>query len=177
MTVGPPRQVPTRARLREVRNDELVRLAVKTHTQSHVGASAAALSYWTVVGETDARDAAVERPPSTPGHAGWFETSLMLATWPALVADDRPYPHINPPALFERTPYPNKTVERSGEWSRVGGTTDDASDASIQAGQALLRRRVAGLAAALVAFDHATAAPPAGNHLTQPAKDAAAHVD
>lgn len=153
-------------------NDELVRLAVKTHTQRHTDVSAAALSYWTVVAETDSRDAAVERPGRTPGHAGWFETSLMLATRPALVADDRPYPEVDPPALFERTPYPTVTVERAGEWSRVGGTTDDASGATADVGMALLRRRVAGLVAALDAFDRATAEPQ-----QQPAKDAAADVD
>lgn len=152
-------------------NDELVRLAVKEHARTHTGSAAAALSYWTVVAGTGERDAAVERLGRTPGHAGWFETSLMLAARPGLVGDDRPYPGVEPPALFERTPYPTVTVERHGEWGRVGGTTDDASGATADDGRSLLRRRVAGLVAALDAFDQATAEP----H-PRPAKDATAHA-
>lgn len=146
-------------------NDELARLAVKAHALTTEGAGAA-LSYWSVVADaagTAAADAAVERPERTPGHAGWFETSLMLAVRPELVGPDRPYRATGPPALFAHTPYPSVTVERHGEWARVGGTTDDAADATADVGAALLRRRVAGLAAALTAFDEATASSPDRN--------------
>jgi creatinine amidohydrolase len=137
-------------------NDELVRLAVKAHTLRTPGAAAAACSYWTLTADTDPQALGAERSERTPGHAGWFETSLLLATHPDLVADERPYEPADPPALFEHAPFPTLTVERHGEWARVGGTTDDASDATASTGELLLGRRTAGLAEALRAFDAAT---------------------
>lgn len=141
-------------------NDELVRLAVKAHSLRAEG-TAAACSYWTLSAGTTAEAAAAERPDRTPGHAGWFETSLMLAVHPELVADDRPFTPSDPPPLFDRSPVPGLTVERHGEWPRVGGTTDDAREASAETGRLLLGRRVAGLVAALQGLDRATATPPA----------------
>ncbi|AKS31569.1 creatininase family protein [Mycolicibacterium goodii] len=143
-------------------NDELVRLAVKAHSLRAEG-TAAACSYWTLTAETTAEAAAAERPDRTPGHAGWFETSLMLAVHPELVADERPFTPADPPPLFNRSPAPGLTVERHGEWPRVGGTTDDAREASAQTGRLLLGRRVAGLVAALQGLDRATATPRAAS--------------
>ncbi len=136
-------------------NDELVRLAVKAHALKAEG-TAAACSYWTLSAETTADAAAAERPERTPGHAGWFETSLMLAAHPELVADDRPFQPSDPPPLFDRSPAPGLTVERYGEWPRVGGLTDDPAEATAATGRLLLGRRVAGLVAALRALDQAT---------------------
>jgi creatinine amidohydrolase len=89
---------------------------------------------------------------------------------PSLVADDRPFTPATPPALFEESPFATLSVERFGEWARVGGSTDDASGATGATGELLLGRRVAGLVAALIAFDAATRSevPPRtttlGNH-------------
>ncbi|MEV0844483.1 creatininase family protein [Streptomyces sp. NPDC049954] len=133
-------------------NDEIMRLAVKAFALRHE-VSAAACSYWSVTGG----DAGGERPDVTPGHAGWFETSLMLAAHPALVRTPVPAREpVRPPPLFDRPPYPGLTVERHGEWERVGGATDDASTASAAAGHRLLDDRARGLARALHAFDTAT---------------------
>lgn len=61
-------------------NDEIMRLAVKRFAL-RTEVTVAACSYWTVTsGEDDGG-----RPEVTPGHAGWFETSLMLAARPDLV--------------------------------------------------------------------------------------------
>ncbi|MEV6282509.1 creatininase family protein [Kribbella sp. NPDC051770] len=140
-------------------NDELVRLAVKAHSLQAEG-TAAACSYWTLSADTTAEAAAVERPERTPGHAGWFETSLMLAVHPELVADDRPFQPADPPPLFNQSPAPGLTVERYGEWPRVGGVTDDAAEATAETGRLLLGRRVAGLVAALRGLDEATTSHP-----------------
>src|SRR5690606_4680039 len=87
-------------------NDESVRLAVKQAALRHDIAIAAA-NYWSV-GD----------PGRSPGHAGAFETSLMLAVDPALVRppswDNAP----EPPPLFENPPYPGVLAERHGEWER-----------------------------------------------------------
>lgn len=59
-------------------------------------------------------------------------------------------------ALFDKPPYPGLTVERHGEWERVGGATDDAVSAAAAHGERLLDRRARGLARAVLAFDAAS---------------------
>jgi creatinine amidohydrolase len=143
-------------------NDEIMRLAVKRFAlRSEV--TVAACSYWTVTSDDSGgsgdgdREADWARPEVTPGHAGWFETSLMLAAHPALVRAPVPArTPVEPPPLFDNPPYPGLTVERHGEWARVGGSTDDASGADAGAGRRLLENRAQGLARAIRAFDAAT---------------------
>ncbi|MFJ4467729.1 creatininase family protein [Streptomyces sp. NPDC089424] len=133
-------------------NDEIMRLAVKRFAlRSEV--TVAACSYWNLTtGEAD-----LGRPEVTPGHAGWFETSLMLAAHPGLVRTPVPArTPVEPPPLFDRPPHPGLTVERHGEWARVGGATDDPSGADRVAGEQLLQDRARGLAHAVAAFDAAT---------------------
>ncbi|MFG2438811.1 creatininase family protein [Streptomyces sp. NPDC048508] len=133
-------------------NDEIMRLAVKRFAlRSQV--TVAACSYWTLTSGAEAAG----RPDVTPGHAGWFETSLMLAARPELVRT--PVPErgtVEPPPLFDNPPYPGLTVERHGEWERVGGATDDPSGADATQGDLLLHDRARGLARAIQAFDQAT---------------------
>ncbi|MFE3515608.1 creatininase family protein [Streptomyces sp. NPDC059166] len=137
-------------------NDEIMKLAVKRFAL-RAEVTAAACSYWTVTsGEEDGG-----RPDVTPGHAGWFETSLMLAAHPGLVRTPVPARQpVDPPPLFDRPPYPGLTVERHGEWERVGGSTDDASTADAAHGRRLLDDRARGLARAVLAFDAATRRQP-----------------
>ncbi|MFJ4918408.1 creatininase family protein [Streptomyces sp. NPDC088725] len=149
-------------------NDEIMRLAVKRFAL-RAEVTVAACSYWTVTAAdgTDGTDESGDggRPEVTPGHAGWFETSLMLAAHPELVRTPVPArAPVEPPPLFDHPPYPGLTVERHGEWARVGGSTDDASGADAGRGRRLLDDRALGLARAIRAFDAATAAHPTGNH-------------
>nr|WP_223187505.1 creatininase family protein [Streptomyces sp. CBMA29] len=150
-------------------NDEIMRLAVKRFAL-RADVTVAACSYWTVTAGDGEPDGG--RPEVTPGHAGWFETSLMLAAHPELVrtpvAARAP---VEPPPLFDNPPYPGLTVERHGEWARVGGSTDDASGADAGAGRRLLADRARGLARAIRAFDEATVR--AADAATAPAADAA----
>lgn len=142
-------------------NDEIMRLAVKRFAL-RADVTAAACSYWTLTdtGEpgTDPKDAeGAEHAGLIPGHAGWFETSLMLAARPELVRTGRAGREpVDPPPLFDKPPYPGLTVERHGEWERVGGATDDASGADAGSGARLLERRALGLTRAVLAFDAAT---------------------
>ncbi|RPK32889.1 Creatinine amidohydrolase [Streptomyces sp. ADI93-02] len=133
-------------------NDEIMRLAVKRFAlRSQV--TVAACSYWTLTSGA----VTGSRPEVTPGHAGWFETSLMLAAHPDLVRSPVPTrPPVEPPPLFDNPPYPGLTVERHGEWERVSGATDDASGADPTLGSRLLDDRARGLARAIEAFDAAT---------------------
>ncbi|WP_439145188.1 creatininase family protein [Streptantibioticus silvisoli] len=152
-------------------NDEIMRLAVKRFAL-RAEVTVAACSYWTVTDRDGAGDADDtgdgERPDVTPGHAGWFETSLMLAAHPGLVRTPVPSrAPVEPPPLFDRPPYPGLTVERHGEWQRVGGSTDDACGADAAAGHRLLDARARGLASAIRAFDAATHPGRAAAHPSQ----------
>ncbi|WP_411090984.1 creatininase family protein [Streptomyces sp. 049-1] len=133
-------------------NDEIMRLAVKRFAL-RARVTVAACSYWTLTaGEEQAG-----RPDVTPGHAGWFETSLMLAAHPRLVRTPVPArAPVEPPPLFDNPPHPGLTVERHGEWERVDGATDDASGADPVRGGLLLDDRARGLADAIRAFDTAS---------------------
>ncbi|WP_217169054.1 creatininase family protein [Streptomyces sp. AC512_CC834] len=133
-------------------NDEIMRLAVKRFAL-RAEVTVAACSYWTVT----AGDDTAGRPEVTPGHAGWFETSLMLAAHPGLVRTPVPArAPVDPPPLFDNPPHPGLTVERHGEWERVDGSTDDASGADADRGGRLLDDRARGLARAIRAFDTAS---------------------
>nr|WP_205740642.1 creatininase family protein [Haloactinopolyspora alba] len=147
-------------------NDEIVRLAVK-QAALRADIAAAACNYWSLSGDggddvpagadsSAAQSAPADESERIPGHAGWFETSLMLAAHPELVHppawEDTPAA----PPLFDQPPAPGLVVERHGEWSRVGGVTDDARAASAAAGRQLLARQAQRLATAITEFDRAT---------------------
>ncbi|MFG3109835.1 creatininase family protein [Streptomyces tendae] len=139
-------------------NDEIMRLAVKRFAL-RARVTVAACSYWTVTADEDEDEDEDEagRPDVTPGHAGWFETSLMLAARPELVRTPVPArTPVEPPPLFDHPPHPGLTVERHGEWERVDGSTDDASGADADRGGRLLDDRARGLARAIRAFDAAS---------------------
>lgn len=129
-------------------NEECVQLAVKELVLRHERVAAAACSYW-AIGSTGEQ----LRPDVTPGHAGWFETSLMLASHADLVRADRlPTDGVNPGPVFARRDIAGLRVQVAGEWARVGGVTDPAGDASESDGRALLQERGEQLAAALSLF-------------------------
>lgn len=139
-------------------NQETMSLAMKQHALTHRDVTIGACSYWLVAAD-DAGDTAsdVEEPSLTPGHAGWFETSLMLAAKPELVRRNlMRYEAVDPAPVFDKPPYPGLQTERSGEWGRVDGGTDTAETATAEAGHGLLARRARGLANAISAFDKAT---------------------
>ncbi|MEV5600750.1 creatininase family protein [Streptomyces sp. NPDC052299] len=137
-------------------NDEIMRLAVKRFAL-RAEVTAAACSYWTLTDTGEPEEGEEDPDGLVPGHAGWFETSLMLAAQPALVRAERAgHAPVEPPPLFDKPPYPGLTVERHGEWERVGGATDDAAGADAEHGERLLDRRARGLARAVLAFDAAS---------------------
>jgi len=102
-------------------------------------------SYWTIAAKALVDAGANEIAPTFPGHAGGFETSLMLALRPDLVQLDQ---RRRPLEALERAPH---AVE-PGAFARSGGTSDDASGASVEAGQRLLAAIVDAVAGYLVQF-------------------------
>jgi creatinine amidohydrolase len=132
-------------------NEECVQLAVKEVVLRHPVA-AAACSYW-ALGGTGSH----VRPEITPGHAGWFETSLMLASNPELVRRDRlPSKAVQPDALFTRRSCPGLKIQLAGEWARIDGVTDASAEATERDGLGILADRGQQLAAALRFFHQQT---------------------
>ena len=103
------------------------------------------LSYWSLpIARTDGTLGGV-----SPGHAGHFETSLMLALRPDLVQLDRRRAPLGPLHSIEH-------VQEQGSFKRAGGTTDDASEASAEEGQRLLGEFTTALADYLIKFHRQT---------------------
>jgi creatinine amidohydrolase len=130
-------------------NHELIELVVRDLALVHA-CNLGAASYWDL-----ARASLTERAPELgerlPGHAGAFETSLIMALHPELVADLLPHRtgeelqrSIVPPAPFR--------AERHGFWQRIDGYTDSPDQASAERGQRLLEIIVSAIATELVNF-------------------------
>ena len=108
-------------------NHELAQLAVRDTVLRH-RCRAAAASYWNLASEAlHAAEAHVGR--NLPGHAGDFETSVMLSFRPDLVSPERPSregPHGNRPMPFRD--------ERHGFWKEIDGFTDSPANATAENG-------------------------------------------
>lgn len=133
-------------------NDETVR-SVSKSIVNRLPIAVATANYWQLgePGATPKDDADV------PGHAGWWEASLVLATRPELVRTEHfSTEPLGPRGLHSYEPVPGLNVQRHGEWARSGGTTDPAHGADGMIGAGILQAKVDGLVAALVAFDELT---------------------
>ncbi len=132
-------------------NHELVQLVVRDLALSHA-CNLAAASYWEL-----AKASLAQRAPDLgerlPGHAGVFETSLMMALHPDLVADPLPHRTAGELDLTTIPPAPFR-AERHGFWTRIDGYTDSPDQASADRGHRLLEIIVAEVVAALVSFTH-----------------------
>ena len=130
-------------------NHELIQLVIRDLALRHA-CNLAAASYWDL-----AREPLAEHAPDLrqrlPGHAGVFETSLIMALRPELVAN--PLPHRSPEELARTTvpPAPFR-AERHGFWKSIDGYTDSPDQASAERGQRFLEIVVAAVAAELVRF-------------------------
>jgi creatinine amidohydrolase len=109
-------------------NNELIQLVARDMALKHP-AQLAAASYWTIA--WDALVAArAHSQVELPGHAGIFETSLMLALHPELVQEPRP--HRDAPAETtprKQVPY---RVELHGAWQQIDGYTDSPDQARTE---------------------------------------------
>lgn len=132
-------------------NDAPLRVAVdRLVNEQHIGAHVAAASYWDVA--ADAVAGSGFAAGLTPGHAGHFETSVMLAVDPLLVQlDQRPRDPAERTALG-RPDLDGAKIGRPGRWEDSDGRTDDASLASPELGARLLEQMTAAVADFLVRF-------------------------
>jgi creatinine amidohydrolase len=114
-----------------------------------IGVSVALCSYWNTLAGTQPDPHTFE----LPGHAGMFETSLVLALRPELVDDARrPDSAVEPPAAWARPPHPALEVQLPGEWPRVDGYSDASSAADARLGSDLFSRASREVAAAIEEF-------------------------
>lgn len=130
-------------------NNELVQLVARDLALKHP-VSLAAASYWTV-----AWDALValeaHKPGRLPGHAGAFETSLILALYPHLVQEPRPH-RDNVVGSDPRSFYRPYRAEHHGSWQAIDGYSDSPDRGSAEQGRAYQSAIVEALAAAMVEF-------------------------
>ncbi len=126
-------------------NEELMTLAARDLALAHHAAIAAA-SYWTVARQRLA-EARAHNAYGLPGHAGEFETSLVLALRPELVREPRPDREGR--AGVSAMPY---RVEASGFWQGIDGYTDSPARATAESGRAYVEAIVEAVAEAFVGF-------------------------
>jgi len=93
-------------------------------------------------------------PGEIPGHAGRFETSLMLALRPDLVREDvrQATKFARPEDLGLDVDLAGATVQVHGTWGKGPGHTDHPAAASAELGQALFDVMVDAVAEFLVGF-------------------------
>jgi creatinine amidohydrolase len=130
-------------------NHELIELVVRDLALSHA-CNLGAGSYWDLA-RVPLAECVPDLRERLPGHAGVFETSLIMALRPELVAN--PLPHRTAEELarttFPRTPF---RTERHGFWQSIDGYTDSPDQASAEQGQRLLEIIVAAVAAEFISF-------------------------
>lgn len=141
-------------------NDDLIRLVARDLALKHP-ASVAAGAYWTVAWDALVQEQA-HLGARLPGHAGAFETSLILALLPNLVGEPRPHrdqPAGSDPRGFHG-PY---RAETHGSWRAIDGYTDSPDRADAGQGAAYLSAVVRAVAAAFVEFYASAAGDPSGS--------------
>lgn len=138
-------------------NSEAMRLAAKDAVLRHPVA-VATCNYWEV-----ASSPLEHFSKEVPGHAGDFETSLMLALLPSLVVDrERPNSAVTPRAIFAAPIAAGVNADMAGEWERIGGYTDPSNEATSERGSLMLESIVEGLVEALFAFHEGASVPSKG---------------
>jgi creatinine amidohydrolase len=129
-------------------NSELIQLVARDVALRHP-AHLAAAAYWAIAWEALIAAQAHARA-GVPGHAGTFETALMMALRPELVREPRPHrdaPQAGDPRGF--SPY---RAELHGAWQQIDGYTDSPDQADAAQGAQLFALVVREVAQALVAF-------------------------
>ncbi|MFC5650565.1 creatininase family protein [Paenibacillus solisilvae] len=135
-------------------NEECVRIAARMAALQHP-VLAGAGSYWTMAWD-DMREYGLQQGLyGMPGHAGAFETSMMLAVRPDLVHMDR-VPvrqghEAGPPGkgLLERP-----RIEHHASWSRIDGYSDEPLKGETRHGTALLKIISKAVASEFITFHH-----------------------
>jgi creatinine amidohydrolase len=130
-------------------NHELIQLAARDLALKHP-AHLAAASYWTI-----AWDGFVavkgDTPGRMPGHAGVFETSLVMALRPDLVHEPRPHRNLSDEPVTT-TFAARYRAEHHGFWQEITGYTDSPDQGTAELGRAYLDAAADSVSRAFVEF-------------------------
>jgi creatinine amidohydrolase len=134
-------------------NHEIMNLAAREILQ-HSNVDVAAASWWLLSADAAIALGALKRG-AMPGHAGAFESSLVLALRPDLVRSPRPRRKAAPGTINLRDPL---LLGVRGAWRAIDGYTDSPADGRPEHGLDYLRAGVAAVAAAIERFNAAAGA-------------------
>jgi creatinine amidohydrolase len=129
-------------------NDQLLRVAA----QSAAGAEPPAVAggaYWSLA--RPALERILPQPAAIPGHAGRFETSLVLALRPGW--EEAPPARAHTPASQEEQSFWH---EDRGRGREIDGYTDNPENGSAEEGAAFLDAIVGAVAGSITDFDRTT---------------------
>lgn len=130
-------------------NTELLELVARDMAQQH-RANLATAPYWTI-GWRALVEQRAHADAWLPGHAGIFETSMMLAIHPELVRDSRPERGVTGSSDPRGWDSPFRT-ELHGSWQRIDGFTDNPARATAERGTRYLQAITASVAQAFATF-------------------------
>lgn len=138
-------------------NHELIQLVVRDLAldlrEVHLGAG----SWWTIAWDALVAAGAAE-VGRFPGHAGRFETSLMLAMRPDLVV--QPLPHRDEPGTTDGRRFgADLRAEHAGSWQAIDGFGDSPDLADAELGRRWLDVSADAVAASYLAFQRASGGP------------------
>ena len=136
-------------------NSDIINVVARDVALAH-GIPVGAGSYWVMAWDSLV-EADAHKQNRLPGHAGAFETSLMMALWPELVSASPPHRDGD----FGADPkgfHGAYLSEDHRTWARIAGYSDSPDLANADDGRRWLDATVGGVVAALRRF-HATAAP------------------
>ncbi len=126
-------------------NHQLVQIAARDLALAH-DVDVAACSWWNLAADALAEAGALGRG-RLPGHAGAFETSVILALRPGLAREPLPARDDPGPATIAfRDPL---SVELHGGWSAIEGYTDSPAAAHAEHGRQYVEIGVDAVAAAI----------------------------
>ena len=129
-------------------NHELAQLAARDMALRHP-VRVAAGSYW-LIAWNELVAAEAHRGRFLPGHAGGFETSMILSLRPDLVPPARP--HRDGVFNSDSSGFHAYRAERHGWWTDIDGFTDSPDTATPELGARFRAAAVAGLARTFVEF-------------------------
>lgn len=135
-------------------NHELIQLVVRDLALKHP-VNLAAASYWQMADDELAATRAHELGRA-PGHAGNFETSLVMALQPELVIEPRPTRDDDPSLIDPASLTSRLRIERHDAWQQFDGFTDSPARATSEQGQTYLEAANTGVAKTISLFDERT---------------------
>jgi creatinine amidohydrolase len=135
-------------------NDAAMRLVVdRLMYEKRIKTHVAAASYWLIAGQALTNIVGIKES-HLPGHAGHFETSLMLALAPELVhLEARPHDSEAGQPLGEAD-IPLAHIRRPGVWEASDGRSDDAQLATAEMGRKVFEEMVTIITEFLLRFHH-----------------------